>query len=72
MPKLRKISGAGLIRVLEKHGYEQVRTKGSHVRLYPPEGSNLKKVPVPLHKEIKTGTLSNIIKDTGLSLEDLG
>lgn len=72
MPKLPKLSGAELIRVLERHGYEQVRTKGSHVRLYPPKSSGLKKVTVPLHKELKTGTLSNILKDAGLTIEDLG
>lgn len=72
MPKLPKLSGAELIRILEQHGYEQARTKGSHVRLYPSEGSGLKKITVPLHKELKTGTLSNIMKDAGLSAEDLG
>ena len=34
-PKLPVISGEELIRVLKKLGYEAVRRKGSHVRLYP-------------------------------------
>jgi len=72
MPKLPKLSGAELIRILEQNDYEQVRTKGSHIRLYPPDGSGLKKVTVPLHKELKTGTLSNIMKDARLTAEDLG
>ncbi len=71
MSKLPKFSGAELIRILEKRGYEQVRTRGSHVRLYPPKGSGLKKVSVPLHKELKRGTLSNIMKDAGITAEDL-
>ena len=71
MPKLPKLSGAELIRILEQNGYEQARTKGSHVRLYPPDDSGLKKVTVPLHKELKTGTLSNILKDAGLTAQDL-
>ncbi len=71
MPKLPKLSGAELIRILERHGYEQVRTKGSHSRLYPPESSGLKKITVPLHKELKAGTLSNIMKDAGLTTGDL-
>jgi len=71
MPKLPKISGAELVHILEQHGYLQMRTKGSHVRLYPPEPSDFKKVTVPLHKELKLGTLSNIMKDAGLTLEDL-
>ena len=72
MSKLPKLSGAELIRILEQHGYEQARIKGSHVRLYPSGSSGLKKVTVPLHKELKTGTLSNIMKDAGLTFEDLG
>jgi len=71
MPKLPKVSGAKLVHILERHGYRQVRTKGSHVRLYPPESSNAKKITVPLHKELKSGTLSNIMKDAGLRPEDL-
>jgi predicted RNA binding protein YcfA (HicA-like mRNA interferase family) len=72
MPKLPRLSGEQLIRILERNGYEQVRSRGSHVRLYPPVGSGLKKLAVPLHRELKTGTLSDIMKDAGLSPEDLG
>ena len=71
MPRLPGLSGAELIKVLERKGYVQMRTKGSHVRLYPPDFSpNAKKVTVPLHKRLKTGTLLNIMKDAGLTIED--
>lgn len=71
MPRLPKVSGADLVKALERKGYVQVRTKGSHVRLYPPGGTSYKKVTVPLHKEIKPGTLSGIMRDTGLILADM-
>lgn len=71
MPKLPVLPGNQLVRILERHGYKVIRMRGSHVRLYPPEGSHLKKVTVPLHKEVKPGTLSNIMKDADLTLEDL-
>lgn len=72
MPKLPAISGKQLIKILERKGYAQMRTRGSHVRLYPPDFSpNLKKVTVPLHKKLKVGTLFGIMKDTGLTIEDL-
>lgn len=72
MPKLPGLSGAELIKILERKGYVQMRTKGSHVRLYPPKFSpSLKKVTVPLHKRLKTGTLLSIMKDTGLTPENL-
>lgn len=72
MPKLPVISGEELIQILERNGYVQMRTRGSHVRLYPPEYlGDAKKVTVPLHKQLKAGTLSGIMKDTKLTLEDL-
>jgi predicted RNA binding protein YcfA (HicA-like mRNA interferase family) len=72
MPKLPKLSGIELIKILEKKGYIQMRTRGSHVRLYPPDFlPNAKKVTVPLKKELKTGTFLSIMKDAGLTIEDL-
>ncbi len=72
MPKVPRISGADLIKILEKKGYSQVRTRGSHVRLYPPDFlPDAKKVTVPLRKELKTGTLLGIMKDAGLGMGDL-
>lgn len=62
-----------MIKILERKGYVQVRTRGSHVRLYPPDFlTGAKKVTVPLHKQLKTGTFSGIMKDAGLSIEDFG
>jgi len=55
--KLPVVSGEKLIRALEKLGYEVVRQKGSHVRLYPPADSGRKPTTVPLHDELAKGTL---------------
>lgn len=72
MPKLPKLSGLEIIKILERKGYIQVRIKGSHARLYSPDFlPHAKKVTVPLHKQLKTGTLLNIMKDTGLAIKDL-
>ncbi len=72
MPKLPVLSGAEMIKILERRGYSQMRTRGSHVRLYPPDFlPDAKKVTVPLHKQLKAGTLSSIMKDAGLNPEDL-
>ena len=72
MARMPKLSGADVIKILERKGYAQVRTRGSHVRLYPPEYLvNAKKVTVPLHKQLKQGTLMNIMRCAGLSAEDL-
>ena len=71
MPKLPVISGEDVVRLLERRGYRHVRTRGSHARLYPPSDSSLKKITVPLHAQLKKGTLSEIMKDAGLTIEDL-
>lgn len=69
---LPAISGAELIKILQRKGYVQVRTRGSHVRLYPPDFlPNARKVTVPLHKWLKVGTLTNIMKDANLGVQDL-
>jgi len=69
MHKLPTISGREIIKKLEKIGYEVARKKGSHVRL---KSSNLayKSITVPLHKTIKPGLLSQIIKDARLSVDE--
>jgi predicted RNA binding protein YcfA (HicA-like mRNA interferase family) len=71
MPRFPKVSGEEVIKILELKGYERIRTRGSHVRLYPPEFPfGLKKTTVPLHKQIKPGTIKSIMKDAELTLED--
>ena len=55
MTGLPVVSGAQLIRALERLGWETVRQRGSHVRLRHPERQPF--LVVPLHKELKRGTL---------------
>ena len=67
MAKLPVLSGDDLIRLLKKAGFEIVREKGSHVSL---QKGNYKTV-VPLHEELAKGTLLGILKQCGLSREEL-
>lgn len=67
MAKLPVLSGHELIKLLEKVGFKIVRQKGSHVSL---QKGNYKAV-VPLHDELAKGTLLGILKQCGLSKEDL-
>ncbi len=66
-PSFPHISGAEAVRALEKLGFAQVRQKGSHVVMR--RGSS--GCVVPLHREIKIGTLSGILKQAGLTVDDL-
>ena len=70
-PKLPVISGDQLIRALAKVGYAAVRQKGSHVRLR--HSTDVQRVPVtvPLHNEIAFGTLRRILRDSGVTVEQL-
>ena len=67
--RLPVVSGAQLVRALEKVGWEVVRQRGSHVRLRHDERSLF--LVVPLHREIKRATLNGILKDANLDREEL-
>jgi predicted RNA binding protein YcfA (HicA-like mRNA interferase family) len=66
MPKLPHVSGKEAVKALERLGFAQVRQKGSHLILRRgPTGC-----VVPLHREIKVGTLSGILKQAGVTAEE--
>ena len=67
MPKLPVLSGEELIKILKKAGFSVVRQKGSHVSL---QKGNFKTV-VPLHDELAKGTLLGILKQCGLTKDEL-
>ena len=70
MSRLPALSGKQLIRVLERAGWEHIRTKGSH-HIMSREGGPLLAVPVHGGKSLPIGTLSGILKDAGISREQL-
>jgi predicted RNA binding protein YcfA (HicA-like mRNA interferase family) len=47
------------------------RQKGSHVRLKYKSSSKTFKLTVPLHDPVKKGTLNRILKDAGISVEEI-
>ncbi len=65
--KLPSLSGEDLIKALKRGGFQIVRQKGSHVSLQ--KGSY--KTVVPLHEELAKGTLLGILRQCGLSKDDL-
>ena len=71
MPKLPQIKGDRLINALRKEGWYVDRTHGSHA-IMRHENKPGTKVVIPIHgKAIKPGTLSNILKKAGLSVEEI-
>jgi predicted RNA binding protein YcfA (HicA-like mRNA interferase family) len=63
------LSGAEVCRILEQHGFREVRRRGSHVVMQQASESSTVTVPVPDHKELRTGTLRSIIRQSGLGRE---
>jgi predicted RNA binding protein YcfA (HicA-like mRNA interferase family) len=60
-----------MCRVLEMRGWALIRTKGSH-HAYQRAG-NPRTIVVPVHgnKTLKTGTQASIMRDAGLTDDDL-
>jgi predicted RNA binding protein YcfA (HicA-like mRNA interferase family) len=60
-------SGREIISVLESFGYVPVSRRGSHVRMRyeNPDTGEVRNVDVPMHDEIKIGTLHSIADQAG-------
>lgn len=67
MGRLRNLSEREVCRILSKHGFSQVRQKGSHAIMQKAIENSTITVPVPLHSEIRIGTLQSIIRQAGVS-----
>ncbi len=69
--RLPSISGAALIKALERQGWYTKRVRGSHhVLRHPTIGQA---IPVPVHgnRPLKRGTLLNILRTAGMSRDEL-
>ena len=61
-------SGAEVVRGLRRKGFEFIGQKGSHVKLRDGAGHV---VIVPMHAELRIGTLHSILRQAGLSRDEL-
>ncbi|HHU75496.1 MAG TPA: addiction module toxin, HicA family [Firmicutes bacterium] len=72
MPKMTPIlSGKQVIKLLEDLGFLKVGQRGSHVKMRTILHQKRKTVIVPLHKELAPGTLASILKQAGLTINEL-
>lgn len=70
MSKLPSLTPEKVIKILQQKGFILDRVKGSHHIYYNPE--NKRRVTVPFHKrDLPIGTLKEILKQTGISKEEL-
>ena len=63
---MRTLSGKEVCEILKKHGFEQVRQRGSHIIMQKQVPGSTITVPVPDHKELRIGTLMSIIRQSQL------
>jgi predicted RNA binding protein YcfA (HicA-like mRNA interferase family) len=70
MPKLPRISSREAIGSLERLGFKQVRQTGSHVVMKKETEEGKIGCVVPLHQELKVGTLSGILKQAQVTVEE--
>lgn len=65
---MKSVKPRQIVKVLERKGFKFIRQKGGH-RLYR-KGSL--RVTVPMHnRDLKPGTLHNILKQAGITKEEL-
>lgn len=70
MPRLPRVSSKKAIRALERLGFEQVRQTGSHIVLKKVTEQGTVGCVVPMHKELKIGTLSGVLKQAQVTAEE--
>lgn len=70
MPKTPSLTPQKVIKLLESRGFVLDRSKGSHQIFIHPE--TRKRVVVPFHrKDLPVGTLLEILRQAGISKDDL-
>jgi predicted RNA binding protein YcfA (HicA-like mRNA interferase family) len=65
MPKLRRLSGKEVIKILQGFGFEIFSQKGSHIRLQRIVNGEEQRLLVAVHgsKTLKPGTLKSVFRD---------
>jgi predicted RNA binding protein YcfA (HicA-like mRNA interferase family) len=70
MTKIPSLPYDQVIRALQRGGWVVVRQKGSHVRIQKHTPRETLKLTIPAHRPIKRSTLSHILKQAKLTVEE--
>ncbi len=68
MPNLPSLKSREVLKILFAHGFQKIRTSGSHIRLR--KGSLFVTVPFHASRDIPIGTLRSIIRQADLTPEE--
>ena len=70
MPELRRVSGRETVKALERLGFRQARQRGSHVVMVRETPQGKTGCAVPMHRELKIGTLRGILRQAKLGVDE--
>ncbi len=70
MPRLPRISSKKAIKALKRLGFEPTRQTGSHVVMKKITSDGQIGCVVPIHRELKVGTLSGILKQAQIDPQE--
>ena len=63
MPRLKRLAAREIVRLLGRHGFEVVSTRGSHAKLARIGSSGRREVLiVPMHRRLTAGTVHAIYR----------
>ncbi len=68
--KVPSLSYEQVVRALRRDGWVVVRQRGSHIRLQKHTADETLKLIVPAHRPIKRSTLSHILKQARLTVDE--
>ncbi|HKP54598.1 MAG TPA: type II toxin-antitoxin system HicA family toxin [Chloroflexia bacterium] len=71
MPRLPRASGKEVLQALQREGFQLSHVRGSHHYLKQPGVTALVVVPIHGNQPLPTGPLRSILKQAGLTTEDL-
>jgi len=70
LAKLPRLSGKEVIKALKKAGFIEVRQRGSHVIMIKQTANEKIPLVVPMHREIDTGMLLEIIRQSKMNRDE--
>jgi predicted RNA binding protein YcfA (HicA-like mRNA interferase family) len=71
LTKVPSLNYDQIIHALQRDGWSGLRQRGSHIRLHKKtESGEVLKVTVPAHKPVKRSTLSHILKQARIGVDD--
>jgi len=68
--RVPSLSYREIVRALQHDGWIVIRQRGSHIRLQKRLGERTMKLTVPAHRPVKRSTLSQILRQAELELDE--